>query len=130
MTSARSPSTQLAESLAQAQSLAALLEQEREILLRGDGAALQELSQQKHAALESLEASVRANSDGQELDAEFRQQLEHLQKANQQNGALLGVRQSYARWALDQLRGDLAVPAYQPTGMNAERSSARSLGRA
>lgn len=114
--------------LQQAQALAAMLSEEREVLLAGDAAALDALTDRKQAALAALESAV----GGREMAPQgaLRDALLQLQRANQENGALLGVRQSYARWALNELRGSTPAPVYGGQGQCPQTTAARLIGRA
>lgn len=114
--------------LQQAQALAEMLAEEREILLAGDAGALDALTERKQAALAELETVISRHTAAPE--GALREALVQLQKANQENGALLGVRQSYARWALNELRGDIPAPVYGGHGQRPNTAAARLIGRA
>lgn len=114
--------------LQQAQALAEMLAEEREILLAGDAGALDALTERKQAALAELETVISRHTAAPE--GALREALVRLQKANQENGALLGVRQSYARWALNELRGDIPAPVYGGHGQRPNTAAARLIGRA
>lgn len=114
--------------LQQAQALADMLSEEREILLSGDSAALDALTERKQAALSALESAVGERETAPQ--GALREALLNLQRANQENGALLGVRQSYARWALNELRGSTPAPVYGGQGQCPHTTAARLIGRA
>ena len=117
-----------AQCLQQAQALAAMLGEEREVLLAGDAAALDALTERKQAALTALELAVGEREIAPQ--GALREALLQLQRANQENGALLGVRQSYARWALNELRGSTPAPVYGGQGQCPHTTAARLIGRA
>lgn len=117
-----------ADCLQQAQALASMLSEEREILLSGDASSLDALTERKQSALAALEAAVGNRSTAPQ--GELREALLSLQRANQENGALLGVRQSYARWALNELRGSTPAPVYGGQGQCPQTTAARLIGRA
>lgn len=114
--------------LRQAQALAAMLSEERDILLSGDVAALDAMTSRKQAALSALEAAV--GERARTPEGPLREALLQLHRANLENGALLGVRQSYARWALNELRGSTPAPVYGGQGQCPHTTAARLIGRA
>ncbi|MCG6117715.1 MAG: flagellar protein FlgN [Aquimonas sp.] len=106
--------------------LQALLEEERDALIRLDGEALSRFAQDKVGLLEALSAEQPAISADPNLQA----RLAELAELHIANGALLQRRRQETSWLLQTLGAASPATAYDPLGTRDMQRISRSLAQA
>ena len=126
----RSASTALDRQVQLAAQMADLLDQEYQALIDGNGDQISTLVERKTAGIQELE-SFKLPEPLSEPDRErLRKAMTRLQQANLRNGATLHVKQSYARWALERLRGGDEPELYGRAKQGSIHACRRLIGQA
>lgn len=106
--------------------LQALLLEEREALIRLDGAALAGHAQDKIALLAELNAELAQI----ELDGALQSRIAELAELHVANGALLQRRRQETSWLLQTLGAASPASAYDPMGSRDMQRISRTLAQA